>query len=80
VALHGIQDKYYPSVAHDGGALKLLALLQAAGQGFNQDLHFTKELIDHQTVFREPASTMATESSGVLVGGRPNISARLKME
>ena len=52
MAFHGVQDKYYASVSHDGGALKFLALLQATGQGFNQYLHFAKKLIDHKAVLR----------------------------
>ena len=32
VALQGIQDEYYPSVAHDRRALKFLTFLQSTSQ------------------------------------------------
>jgi hypothetical protein len=35
MALQRVQDENDPSVSHDGGALKLLALLQAARQRFH---------------------------------------------
>jgi hypothetical protein len=40
VAFQCIQDKYNAPIAHDGGALKLLALLQTTRQWFDQYLNF----------------------------------------
>jgi len=50
VALQGVEDENYPSIPHDGRALKLLALLQAAGEGFYQHLHLGEKFIDYQAV------------------------------
>jgi hypothetical protein len=47
MALQRIQNKYYASVSHDGGALEFLALLQAARQRFDQHLYFVNKPIDH---------------------------------
>ena len=61
MALQSVQDQDDPPVAHDGCALKLLALLQAAGQGLDQDLYLSEKPIDNQTVLRSEERRVGKE-------------------
>ena len=48
VALQRIEDKHYPSISHDGRALKHPALIQSSRQGLNQHLHFGQKPIHYK--------------------------------
>jgi hypothetical protein len=50
MTLQRIQNQHHPSVPHDRGALKLLALFQTIGQGLGQDFHLSKEPVDYEPV------------------------------
>ena len=50
MTLECIQRQNHPPIAHDGGALKLFAALQATGQGLHQHFYLNQKSVDYKAV------------------------------
>src|SRR5690349_20279461 len=45
MTLEGVENQHHAAIAHDGGSVELLAVLQSAGQRLHEHLDFAPEMI-----------------------------------
>ena len=75
-----VENQYHAAIAHDRGPVKLLAVLQTAGQWLNQDFHFADEAIRNQAIANLSGLDNGDRQFVRGLTGRPKISASEKTE